>query len=785
MIKSYFKVAWRNLFKNKSFTLINIAGLSIGMACTMLILLWVYNERLWDRYNNNYKQVYHVLGNRNFNGEITTGTDMMYPLAKAAKEAFPQVEYAAVVSYGEVTLFTVGDKKINKKTLTTTPDFFNIFSFGFLHGNPQAITDPDAVVLTESTAKTLFGNSNIIGQAVKINNSRIAYVKAVIKDVPRNSTLQFDGLIPFNPSSEEVKAAENEWVNCGNRVFFKTRGAVNVASLETKVHNLIKERTGRENPTTKGTVVLHPMEKWRLYEEFKDGKNTGGRIQYVQLFIWIAFIILIIACVNFMNLSTARSEKRAREVGIRKTLGSGRKQLIGQFIAESVLIAILAFILSAVLVYTLIPTFSNLLNEDIIVPFTERNLWIFVVGIVLITGLFAGSYPAFYLSGFNPVKVLKGTFLTGKQALLPRKILVTSQFIISIVLISGTLIIYQQLQHVKNRNIGYNPNNLIMVNSSAATDKHFDAMRNDLQQTGMIASVTRTSGPVSDIFGFTSGIRWNGAPENSNLVIGFLFAGDDFTKTLNVKMFDGRDFRAGDTNTVLCNKEAIKLMGLKSPVGSKINWAGRDRTIIGVIDNMVMTSPYEAPSPLMVVYEQNWSRNILVRLANNADVHKSLAVIEGIDKKYSAEYPFEYRFADEDFNRKFSNEQLIGKLSIIFSALAIFVCCLGLFGLVSFSIERRTKEIGVRKVLGASVQQLLMLMSKEFFILVVLAFLVAVPIAWWSMNEWLKNFTYRINIGLGVFLLVAIVTLLVAIITVSLNASKAAIASPVKNLRTQ
>ncbi|MGE5108545.1 MAG: ABC transporter permease, partial [Sphingobacteriales bacterium] len=653
MVKNYFKVAWRNLFKNRAFTFINIAGLCIGMACTILILLWVYNERSWDKYNDNYEEIYHVMANRNFNGAITTGPDMMYPLPKAAKINLPEVEYAAVVSFGETTLFTAGDKKLNRRTLTTTSDFFKIFSFNFLQGSSLAIDDPDAVVLTESTAKALYGNSNIIGQPVKINNNRTAYIKAVIKDVPGNSTLQFDGLIPFNPSSEAVKASENEWVNCDNRIFFKTRGEVNIANLETKVLSLIKENTGKDNPTTRGSVILHPMKKWRLFEEFKDGKNTGGRIQYVQLFICIAIIILIIACVNFMNLSTARSEKRAREVGIRKTLGSGRKQLVGQFMAESMLLTIIAFLLAVTIVYTLIPAFSAMLNEDIVVPYKEIKLWVVAAGIIIITGFVAGSYPAFYLSGFNPVKVLKGTFLSGKQALLPRKILVTSQFVISIILISATLIIYQQLQYVKKRDIGYSPNNLIMVNSSTDTDKNFEAMRNDLQQTGMIASVTRTSTPITNLFGFTSGIRWAGAPESSSLVIGFLFAGEDFAKTLNAKILDGRDFRTGDTNAVLFNKEAIKLMGIKSPIGSEITWAGRKKTIIGVIDNMIMTSPYEAPSPFMINYENKWSGNINIRLNNNADVGKSLTEIEGIHKKYSAEYPFEYRFVDEDFNRKF------------------------------------------------------------------------------------------------------------------------------------
>ena len=786
MLKNYLKIAFRNLWRHKGFSIINIAGLTIGMACTLLIFLWVYNEKSWDKFNKNYDRVYHVMSNRDFNGEINTGEDMMYPLAKAAKENFPEVEHAAIVSFGGNVLFSVGDKRINKNTLTVSPDFFDVFTYEVLQGNAAiAVKDADAVILTESTAKALFGNTNIIGQPVEINNQRTAIVKAVIKDAPRNSTLRLDAVIPFNPSSPEIRESESDWVNCGNRVFFKTTRTANIAALEKKVLQLVKDRTQGENPTTRGSVILHPMSKWRLYSEFKDGVNVGGRIEYVHLFSWIAIIILVIACVNFMNLSTARSEKRAKEVGIRKTLGSLRTQLLRQFIAESMLLSFIAFAYSLLIVYAIIPSFSTLLNIEITVPYADPMTWVYVIGIILVTGIVAGSYPAFYLSGFRPIQVLKGTFLPGKQALLPRKILVTSQFIASIILISATLVIYQQLQYVKNRDLGYNQNNLLMVNSSRDADKSFDPLKNDLLQSGFVASVSRSSGPITNIFMSTSGIRWSGAPESSNLVLGFMFTNEDFAKTVQTKVLEGRDFRKGDSNTVLFNRAAIKTMGLKSPVGKIISWAGKDRTIVGVIDNMVMTSPYAPADPLMVAYEDRWSGRINIRLNQNADTKKALAAIEQVYKKYSIEYPFEYSFVDVDFKQKFNNEQLIGTLSVIFAGLAIFVCCLGLFGLVASSIEQRKKEIGIRKVLGASVQSLLILMSKEFLFLVALAFLIAIPAAWWAMNKWLQNYDYHINLHFGIFALVGVITLLIALATVSLNASKAAVANPVKSLRTE
>jgi putative ABC transport system permease protein len=786
MFTTYIKLAWRNLVKHKVFSFINIAGLTIGMACTLLILVWVYNERSWDRNNKHYDTIYHVMCNRDFNGEINTGQDMMYPLPKAAKASFPEIEHAAIVSFGETTLFTSGDKRLNKSTLTVSPEFFDIFSYEPLQGNlSTAVKDADAVILTESTAKALFGNVNVINQPVEINNHRTGYVKAVIKDVPRNSTLQFEGLIPFNPSSPDIIKSETEWVNCGNRVFFQTHSGTNIPALASKVMKLVQEHTEGENPTTRGSIVLHPMSKWRLYGDFSNGVNTGGRIEYVNLFTWIAVIILIIACVNFMNLSTARSEKRAKEVGIRKTLGSERKQLLYQFISESLLLSVLAFVLAAVIVIALVPTFSQLLKEDLVIPFKQPVTWVLVAAMILVTGLVAGSYPAFYLSGFNPIKVLKGTFLPGKQALLPRKILVTFQFIASIILISATVVIYKQLQYVKDRDLGYDQDNLVMVNSTPATDKSFDALKNDLLQTGLVSSVNRTSSPITDIYMSTSGIRWVGAPPSSNLVIGFIFTNEDFAQTVRTKILDGRDFRSGDSNSVVFNKEAIKLMGLKAPVGTKINWAGKERTIVGVLDDMVITSPYKPADPLMLVYENKWSGRLNLRLAKNADLKNALAAVENTYKKYSVEYPFEYKFIDEEFNQKFINEQLIGKLSVIFAGLAIFICCLGLFGLVASSIERRRKEIGIRKVLGASLQQLLLLMSKEFLWLVALAFVVAIPIAWWGMNKWLQNYSYRTDISVGVFAMVGIVILFIALLTVSLNASRAALSNPVKTLRSE
>ncbi len=785
MIRNFFIIAWRNIWKNKVFSFINIAGLGIGMACTIMIFLWVQHEKNWNKTQANYKQVYQGFSTRNFNGELTTGSDLMFPLPKAAKENFPEVEGSTLVSYGENTLFTTGDKKIKRPTITVTSDFFDVFSYDFIHGDPSAIKEPDGIILTESTAKAIFNNTDVVGKILELNRHRTVTVRGVIKDITPSSTLLFDAIIPFNLNADWIKQSLNDWVNCNNRTFYKVKEGANIAQLEQKFLNLIKQKSPSENPTTRGSLLLQPMSKWRLYEEFRDGKNTGGRIQYVNLFTWIAIIILIIACVNFMNLSTARSEKRAREVGIRKTLGSEKKQLLLQFLCESLLMTIFAFVFAACIIYVGLPPFNRLLRQEIPVPFAQAQFWFYTIGIIIVTGLIAGSYPAFYLSAMKPVKVLKGSFLPGKRALLPRRILVTAQFAVSIILISATLIIYQQIKHVQNRDLGYDTNNLIMVTANNDATKNYEVLKNNLMASGLIEAVNVTSLPVSDIFGFTSGVRWVGAPEDPNLVIGFLGTGENFTNIMKAKMIEGRDFKSGDSNVVMLNKESIRLMKLKNPVGSTITWAGRERRITGIIDDLIMTSPFALPIPLMISYEPNWVGSINIRVKEGADIKKAVALIESNYKKYIPEYPFEYKFADSTFNDKFANEQLIARLAFLFASLAIFICCLGLFGLVSFSIERRTKEIGIRKILGASVQSLLTLMSKEFFVLVLISFAIAIPIAWWLMSEWLSNFSYRINMGIGIFFLVGCITLLICMITVGLNAFKTATSNPVKSLRTE
>lgn len=782
MFKNYFKIAWRNLMRNRGFSFTNLLGLTIGITCTILILLWVQNELSWDKFQPNYNTTYQVLANRNFNGQTTTDGALMLPLAKNIETQFPQVKNAAFTTYGsEGHVLTYGDRKLKQNALRVSEHYFNIFPWHFVKGNAaHAMTTPDALVLTQSAAKALFGNEEAMGKAVKLDNNFDVKVTGVIEDVPEASTMQFDFITPYN---YDPKAAE-DWVNCYTNLFIQTQDNANEAALGKGFTDMVK----KHDPNVNGQFFLHPMSKWRLYSNFKDGKNVGGQIEYVKLFTIIAIIILLIACVNFMNLSTARSEKRAKEVGIRKTLGSAKAQLMLQFFTESMILTFAAFILSIGAVYILLPVFNNMVGKHLSLHLNEASFWITALAILLFTGILAGSYPAIYLSSFNPVKVLKGTFLPGKKAAMPRRVLVVLQFITSILLISSTLVIYQQIQHVKNREIGYNPNNLIMIPASSPdVDKNYNVIKQELLKTGLVKSVTGSSAPVTAIYNYSPAPDYAGKPANSNMIVAALGATEDYAKTMGVKMVEGSDFKGlpADSGYMILNEAAVKTMGLKNPIGMKMTFFGRDFTLSGIAANVVMADPYKPVDPLMILYRPVGINFVSIRLNNGVQPQQALKAIEDIFKTYNPAFPFEYQFADQEFGKKFLTEDLIGKISFVFATLAIFICCLGLAGLASFTIEKRFREIGVRKVLGASVQQLLLLISKEFLKLVSIAFLIAVPITWWAMTNWLQHYDYRITLSIWLFAAVGVLVLLLTLIIVSLNTFKAAIANPVKSLRTE
>lgn len=786
MFSNYLKIAWRNLFRNKGFAFVNLLGLTIGMTCAIFILLWVKDEVTYNSFHKNYDDVYQVMANRDFNNQVFTDPNMVLPLGQSIEKEIPEVRNVAVTTYPQPHILIYGSTRLKKTGYTVSEHFFDVFSWKFTRGNAKtAIPDPYSIVLTESTAKSLFGAADPIGKVIRVDNDFDAKVTAIVEDVPGNSTLQFDFIDRFNYGGDYLKEMMSNWRNSSWAVFVQTMPGADMKLLDKK----ITELKIKHDPSDKkiSSYFSFPMSKWRLYSDFKEGKNTGGMIEYVRLFCIIGIIILLIACVNFMNLSTARSEKRAKEVGIRKTLGSGKKQLVLQFFLESIILACIAFIFSLVCMYLLMPAFNMLVDKKLQLPVGTLYFWGLALAIIAFTGFAAGSYPALYLSSFNPVRVLKGTFVAGKKTVLPRHILVVAQFVISILLISATVIIYQQIQHIRDRDIGYDPNNLIMISATEDTQKNFTVIRDELLKTGWIDAVTRTSSPITAIWWKSPSPDWEGKPENLNIIFSGLSVDVDFTKTMGIKMLEGKDFSGtpSDSANMLLNKAAVEATGLKDPVGKQMRYGSRVYTIIGITDNVVMESPFKPVDPLMIYYSTGYINSNSIRLGKNIPPQKVLASIEAIYKKYSPLVPFEYQFADQEFGKKFLAEELISKLTNIFAGLAIFICCIGLAGLASFTIEKRIKEIGIRKVLGATVQQVLALISKEFLKLVLIAFLIAVPLTWWGMNNWLQKYTYHIEITAWLFIGVGIVVLLLTLIVVSLNTIRAAVRNPVKSLRTE
>ena len=786
MIKNYFKIAWRNLFRNKGFSATNLLGLTIGITCTILISLWVKDELTYDKFHANYGSIYKIYANRDFNNQMFTDQNMVLPLASTIQKDVSQVKYAVVTTHRQQHILTYGEKKLKKDGYTVSEHFFDMFSWKFINGNAStALPDVNAIVLTQSAAKALFGNDDPINKIVRVDKDYDAKVTAIVEDVPGNSTFQFDFINTFNYSNGFLSQAMTNWQNSSWDVFLQMKPGGDLKIIEKSINDIKYQHDPNDKKIS--TYFAFPMNKWRLQSEFKDGKNTGGMIEYVRLFSIIAVIILLIACVNFMNLSTARSEKRAREVGVRKTLGSCKRQLIFQFFSESIILAFIAFVLSVLAVYLLLPFFNDLVDKHLSLNIAQPIFWIAALALILFTGIIAGSYPALYLSSFSPVKVLKGTFLSGKKSALPRHILVVGQFAISILLISATIIIYQQIQHIKDRDIGYDPNNLIMVPATEDTQKNYAAIRDELIKTGLISMVNRSFSPVTDIWWRAGAPDWDGKPAGGDLIVARMATDIDYTKTMGVKIIEGKDFSGvpADSANMLINEAAVKAMQLKNPVGTQLRYGSYKFNVIGVTSDVVMGSPFQAVDPMLVHFSSNNINTINIRLAASSKPQQAIKAIEPIFKKFNPAYPFEYKFVDEEFGKKFLTEDLISRITNIFAGLAIFICCIGLAGLASFTIEKRVREIGIRKVLGATLQQLLMLISKDFLKLVLIAFVIATPLAWWFMNNWLEKYPDRINISIWLFAVVGLLILLLALVVVSLNTMKAAITKPAKSLRTE
>jgi putative ABC transport system permease protein len=789
MIRNYIKIALRNLLKNRGYSFINIGGLAIGLASAILIFLWVADEYSFNKFHTNYNRIYQLYQSSEWNmGHIGTGQSMPYPLKEVLPDKASQIEYIAMANWGEGNLLQVGEKRMTEFGYSVSEDFLKMFSFTLVKGDQQhALDEPTSIVITESTAKSLFGDVDPIGQVIRIDNTRDQKVTGVIADFPKQSQFEFDYLLPFSfyeATNSWIERAKGGWDNNSFQMFVQLREGATEAETNDAIRNVLKDNNPK-SPTAK--LFLHPMSKWRLHANFEEGKNTGGLIEYVRLFTAIAIFVLIIACINFMNLATARSESRAKEVGIRKSIGSRRRELISQFLGESIAVTALSFILAIVLVELVLPSYNLLVDKNIAIDYSNGWLWAVASGLILAIGLFTGSYPAFYLSSFQPVKVLKGKIDAAKGGSMPRKVLVVLQFATSIALIIGTVVIYQQIQHVKSRDMGYDRENLIQVWTNGELETNFQTIREELVRTDVVKSVCKSNSPVTSIFS-SNEVKWQGMPSGSRIAFSTIATEYDYSETMGVKMVLGRDFSRdfpSDSNAVVINEAGMKMLGFDDPIGQKIEWIGTQYEIIGVMQDMVMADATSIVQPLTMFFIPGWSSTITIRLNKTKDLTDALSQVESVFKKHNPNYPFEYQFTDDLFNRKFSNINLISRVAGIFAGLAIAITCLGLLGLAAFTAEQRTKELGIRKVMGASVSSLVMLISKDFTRLVLFAFAIAAPLAWWYLSQFLLRYEYHIEIGYWIFGAVGAFALLLTVLIVSTQALKAALANPTKSLRSE
>ncbi|MGC4023352.1 MAG: ABC transporter permease [Cyclobacteriaceae bacterium] len=787
MFKNYLLVTIRSLKKNGTYSFINISGLAIGITCSLLILLWVFDELSFDKFHTKADRLYQVWINATFDGKINSWTSLPLPAHEALKTQNANIKNTCVTDWGNDHLLAVGDKRIYKRAFYASSEYLEMFEFPLSKGNAkQVLDDPSSIVISESLAKAMFGDADPINQIIRVDNANDLKVTGLLKDVPKNSSFQFDCLLPWELKIKVEPWAKRSVTNWGNnsfQIFIELNDSKNQANVENSIKGLIM---AHDPADYKRELFLHPLLKWRLTSNFENGKIAGGRIEYVNMFTIIAVFILVIACINFMNLSTARSERRAREVGIRKSVGSKRYELIFQFLGESIFISLLAFVIAILTAQLLLPFYNNLVDKKLFIDYLSTNFWLFAFSLIFITGIVSGSYPAFYLSSFQPVKVLKGKVQVGRNASTPRKVLVTLQFGFSILLIIGTIVMYKQIQHSKDRSLGYEQENLITVDYTDEIGKNFRPIKLELLQTGVVKSVTKSNSPITEVWS-NNFLGWPGKPETEKVIFTTIATEYDYTKTMGIRVLEGRDFSEdfkSDTLAILINKAGLDLMQLKNPIGTKLDLWGKKRELIGIVDNVLMGSPFQPIKPSFIVLDGDWAGAVTIRFEKTNDLTASLKKVEAVFKKYSPAYPFQYEFADVQFAKKFNDINMQSRLASLFAVLAIIITGLGLFGLAAFTAEQRTKEIGIRKVMGASVPSLVGLISKDFSLLVIIAFIISSPIAWWLLNNFvLDNYKYRVEIPWWVFPLTGAIALLFALIIVSTQALRAAHANPATSLR--
>ncbi|MDO6430893.1 ABC transporter permease [Flavitalea sp. BT771] len=793
MFGTYLKTAWRNILRGRFYSLLNLLGLATGMAVALVIGLWVTDQLEYDHFIPGYEQAYQVRFRYNDHGVIRSGGEVCMPLADALKRDIPEVAHTAPIYQLDKETLVVGDKRIGGDMDAVGEEFLQVFPFPLVEGDAAtALKEPGTVVISESMAKATFGNVPALGKTVRLLNWGPRKVTAVLQDFPRSSSFHFQILLPWADFKrwDWVPRTSAQWNLAIWQMYVSLKPGADAAKAEARAAGLVKHYSPDSYAMFQREPVFFAMKDWHLYTEFKEGRPWGGLIDSVRMFSIVGILVLVIACINFMNLSTARSEKRAREVGVRKVMGSSRRGLIFQFLIESLVMTTLAFLLALLITEAVLPAFRAMTGEEIHIPRGSTGFWLLMMGYVVVTGLLAGARPAFYLSSFQPVKVLKGTMRIGRAAAWPRKVLVVLQFTCSIALIIGTIIVYQQIQYAKERPSGYDPNRLLVT---GLIGENHRAVKQDMLNSGAVTSMTKSLSSTTEVYGHETIDQWPGwQPGEAILPVIRPIADQDYFRTLGMQFVAGSNFTGNfgaDTTCVIFNEAAVKRMRLEQPINQYVHWqtvtAPSRLRIIGVVKDALSNNPFAEAEPAMYLFQPGWSGRLLIRLEPTMSTSVALAKIKGVHDQYDKEHPFEYRFVDQDYASTFAVEEMIGKLAGVFAGLAIFISCLGLFGLAAYMAEQRTKEIGIRKVLGASVGQMVVLLSGDFLLLVGVSCVIASPVAYYFLHHWLAGYYYKITINPVVFVVAAVLALVITAITVGFQSVRSAMKNPVTALRSE
>jgi predicted permease len=788
MIKNFIKTALRNLWKTKGYSFLNIFGLAVGIAAASLIFLWVENQLGYNDNFANKKNIYIVKSKQTYDGATYVFESTPGPFAQSVAKEIPGIKHAVRMSWNSPMLFSVGDNNIFQTGVYADGSIADVLSLDFLEGDRKTAFDQvNNIVLSETAAQKLFGNRPALGKTVKTNNTEPFIVAGVIKDLPKNSSYDFQWLIPF----KKFEAGQDwltAWGNNGLQTLIQVEDNANVDQINKQMMDFVKKKTNGE--VTFSQNYLYPMERWITYNQFDNsGNEKEGGIKNIRLFTFIAWVVLLIACINFMNLATARSEKRAKEVGMRKVVGASRKSLVTQFLGESLVLATISSLVALLLIYIFIGPFNAMIGQELQVNLSAPLHLLFLLAITLACGLFAGSYPAFFLSAFKPLSTIKGAKQKAGSGSLVRKGLVILQYTASVVLIICTIIIYQQIQHNKNKDLGFDKSQVLTTALQGDMAKHLPLIKNQLLATGAVQEVGVSDMSILNINSNSSGFSWEGKDPNASILIGMLRSDEGLIPALDLKMFDGRNFHQnflGDSTSVIINEALAKLIRKDGQVaGNMISYGEENFTIAGIVKNFVYNNVYADPQPMLFLPMNRDNGIMTIKTKAGIDLPNALQQIEKVIVKNNPGFPFDYKFLDDSFNNKFKAELFVQQLSSVFALMSIIISCLGLFGLAAFATEQRAKEISIRKVLGASVSGLIQMLNREFVTLIAISCIIAFPIAWIIMSKWLTNYAHHVEISWTIFVISAVAAIAIALLTISSQAFKAAIANPTKTLRDQ